>query len=190
MQVARRARHHPGRRETVEALALRSRRAAESFVPALAGLGAPIGIKKHGRHHRIDARHTAAHLARATLEGIAFQVRDLVDAIRRCAGLAERLRVDGGAASNDFLMQFQADVAGVTVQRPADIVSTGRGAAMLAGIGAGLFQTLDEVAGAPSRVSSSRGWPRTSAANICGGGRIETSEGPRVGTERASPCNL
>ncbi len=119
------------------------------FVPALAGLGAPHWDQEaRGVITGLTRGTTAAHLARATLEGIAFQVRDLLDAMAADARRpVERLRVDGGAASNDLLMQFQADVAGVTVQRPADIESTGRGAAMLAGIGAGLFQTLDEVAG-------------------------------------------
>ncbi len=116
-----------------------------TFVPALAGLGAP--------HWDPGARGTimgltrgtkAAHLARATLEGIAFEVYDLLEAMakdaRRRLG---RLRVDGGAAQNDLLMQFQADVSDVVVERPADVESTGRGAAMLAGIGAGLFSQSD-----------------------------------------------
>jgi len=115
------------------------------FVPALAGLGTP--------HWDSDARGTitgltrgttAAHLARATLEGIAFQVRDLLLAMAQDAKQPlRRLRVDGGAAANDLLMQFQADVAEVSVERPADVESTGRGAAMLAGIGVGMFSLGD-----------------------------------------------
>jgi glycerol kinase len=111
-----------------------------AFVPALAGLGAP--------HWDPDARGTitgltrgttAAHLARATLEGIAFQVWDLLDAMQVDSKRTLRsLRVDGGAAANDLLMQFQADVARVVVERPTELESTGRGAAMLAGVGAGL----------------------------------------------------
>jgi glycerol kinase len=118
------------------------------FVPALAGLGAP--------HWDQDARGiitgltrgtTAAHLARATLEGIAFEVRDLLDAMALDAKRPlRRLRVDGGASANDLLMQFQADVGDVIVERPVDVESTGRGAAMLAGIGSGLFTGLDDVA--------------------------------------------
>jgi glycerol kinase len=125
------------------------------FVPALAGLGAP--------HWDPDARGTitgltrgttAAHLARATLEGIAFQVRDLLDAMARDAGRPlRRLRVDGGAAANDLLMQFQADIADVSVERPADVESTGRGAALLAGIGAGLLSTGDVTRMAEARMS-------------------------------------
>jgi glycerol kinase len=118
------------------------------FVPALAGLGAPHWDQDaRGTITGLTRGTTAAHLARATLEGIAFQVRDLLDAMARDAGRPlRRLRVDGGAASNDLLMQFQADVADVTVERPTDVESTGRGAAMLAGIGAGLFSGLEEVA--------------------------------------------
>ena len=115
------------------------------FVPALAGMGAP--------HWDQDARGTitgitrgtiAAHLARATLEGIAFQVADLLSAMTQDAARPiARLRVDGGAAKNDLLMQFQADVLGVLVERPRDVESTGRGAAMLAAVGAGLAKPAD-----------------------------------------------
>ena len=74
-------------------------------------------------------------------------MRDLLDAMARDAKRPlARLRVDGGAAANDLLMQFQADVAGVVVERPSDIESTGRGAAMLAGFGAGIFKGFDEAA--------------------------------------------
>jgi glycerol kinase len=118
------------------------------FVPALAGLGAPHWDQDaRGTITGLTRGTTAAHLARATLEGIAFEVRDLLDAMARDAGKPlRRLRVDGGAAANDLLMQFQADVAEVSVERPTDVESTGRGAAMLAGIGAGLFPGLESVA--------------------------------------------
>jgi glycerol kinase len=79
-------------------------------------------------------------LARATLEAIALQVDDLLRAMAEDLGQpVARMRVDGGAAANDFLMQLQADVAAVSVQRPNELESTARGAAMLAGVGAGLF---------------------------------------------------
>jgi glycerol kinase len=119
-----------------------------AFVPALAGLGAPHWDQNaRGTITGLTRATTAAHLARATLEGIAFEVGDLLDAMAKDARRpVKRLRVDGGAADNDLLMQFQADVAGVIVERPADIESTGRGAAMLAGIGAGLFPRLEDVA--------------------------------------------
>jgi glycerol kinase len=111
------------------------------FVPALAGLGAPHWDQQaRGTITGLTRGSTAAHLARATLEGIAFEVRDLLDAMAKDAKRPlARLRVDGGAANNELLMQFQADVANVVAERPEDVESTGRGAAMLAGIGARLF---------------------------------------------------
>jgi glycerol kinase len=113
-----------------------------SFVPALAGLGAPYWDQgARGVITGLTRGTTAAHLARATLEGIALEVQDLLAAMTEDAGRPlARLRVDGGAAANDLLMQFQADVSGVSVERPKDIESTGRGAAMLAGVGAGLCE--------------------------------------------------
>ncbi len=125
----------------VEALA---RQVASSegvaFVPALAGLGAPYWDQDaRGTLVGLTRGTTAAHLARATLEGIAFQVWDLLDAMTKDAGRKlNALKVDGGAAKNDLLAQFQADVAGVEVVRPVEVESTGRGAAMLAGVGAEL----------------------------------------------------
>jgi len=118
------------------------------FVPALAGLGAPHWDQDaRGTITGLTRGTTAAHLARATLEGIALEVRDLLAAMALDAHRPlRRLRVDGGAAANDFLMQMQADVADVSVERPADVESTGRGAAMLAGMGAGLFASLADVA--------------------------------------------
>ncbi len=125
----------------VEALA---RKVASSegvaFVPALAGLGAPYWDQDaRGTLVGLTRGTTAAHLARATIEGIAFQVWDLLDAMTKDAGRRlNALKVDGGAAKNDLLAQFQADVAGVDVVRPVEVESTGRGAAMLAGVGAEL----------------------------------------------------
>jgi glycerol kinase len=118
------------------------------FVPALAGLGAPHWDQDaRGTITGLTRGTTAAHLARATLEGIAFEVGDLLLAMTKDAKRPlTRLRVDGGAAENDLLMQFQADVAGVDVERAADVESTGRGAAMLAGVGVGLWKDLDAVA--------------------------------------------
>jgi glycerol kinase len=118
------------------------------FVPALAGLGAPHWDQEaRGVISGLTRSTTAAHLARATLEGIAFEVCDLLDAMSRDAGRKlKRLRVDGGAAANDLLMQFQADVADIVVERPADVESTGRGAAMLAGLGAGVIRGLNDAA--------------------------------------------
>ena len=125
----------------VEALARKCESSAGVvFVPALAGLGAPYWDQAaRGSITGITRGTTAAHIARATLEGIAFEVWDLVHAMAADAGRPLNvLKIDGGASKNDLLAQFQADVASVEVVRPTEIESTGRGAAMLAGVGAGL----------------------------------------------------
>src|SRR2546425_2297736 len=89
---------------------------------------------------------TGAHLARAALEAIAFQSRDVLEAMAADAGIGVReLRVDGGAAANDFLCQFQADLMNVAVLRPSVIETTALGAAYLAGLGAGLWRSLDDL---------------------------------------------
>jgi len=112
------------------------------FVPALAGLGAPHWESEaRGAIFGLTRGTTRAHLVRATLESMAFAVRELLDAMVADAGLPMRdLRVDGGAAANDWLMQFQADVVGVPIRRPDLIESTALGAAGLAGIGAGIWR--------------------------------------------------
>jgi len=118
-------------------------------VPALSGLGAPYWDPgARGLISGLTRGTTAAHLCRATLEGIALEVNDLLVAMAEDLGHPlGRMRVDGGAAANDLLMQFQADVAAVTIERPAELESTARGAAMLAGVGAGLFRSVAEAAG-------------------------------------------
>ncbi len=119
-----------------------------TFVPALSGLGAPYWDPgARGLVYGITRGTTAAHIARATLEGIALEVEDLLQAMADDLGRPlGRVRVDGGAAANDLLMQYQADVAKVTIERPAELESTARGAAMLAGVGAGLFGSIHEAA--------------------------------------------
>ncbi len=117
------------------------------FVPALTGLGAP--------HWRADARGvvygitrgtTAAHLARATLEGIAYQNFDILRAMEADLGRPlSALKVDGGAAANDLLMQFQADLLGVQLVRPKHLETTALGAAFLAGLAVGVWADLDTV---------------------------------------------
>ena len=118
------------------------------FVPAFVGLGAPHwDMYARGAIVGLTRGTTRAHLARAALEAIAFQSRDVLEAMAADAGLAlAELRVDGGAAANDFLCQFQADVLDVAVLRPAVIETTALGAGYLAGLGAGLWLSLDEVA--------------------------------------------
>lgn len=118
-----------------------------AFVPALAGLGAPYwDPDARGTITGLTRGTTAAHLARATLEGIAFEVWDLLEAMVEDAGRGlNALKIDGGAAKNDLLAQFQADIARVDVERPVEVESTGRGAAMLAGVGLGML-SLDDAA--------------------------------------------
>jgi glycerol kinase len=120
-----------------------------TFVPALAGLGAPYwDPDARGIISGLTRGSTAAHIARATLEGIALEVGDLLRAMADDLGKPlSKMRVDGGAAANDLLIQFQTDVAETAIERPAELESTARGAAMLAGVGAGLFKTLAEAAG-------------------------------------------
>jgi len=113
------------------------------FVPALTGMGAP--------HWDPDARGTIlgltrgttrAHLVRATLEAIAFEVRDVTDTMPTAL---TSLMVDGGAAANDFLCQFQADLLGVPVERPEIVETTALGAAFMAGLGTGLWESTEEL---------------------------------------------
>jgi glycerol kinase len=117
------------------------------FVPALAGLGAPYwDPDARGLIYGLTRDTTAAHLARATLEGIAFQIVDLAQAMEADAGRPiKRLRVDGGAAKNDLLMQFEADMLGVTIDRPENVETTALGAAYLAGMAVGVFDGLDSI---------------------------------------------
>jgi len=118
------------------------------LVPAFAGLGAPHWDPyARGLLAGITRGTTAAHLARAALEAIAFQVADVLEAMEADAGirLAE-LRVDGGAAVNDLLMQLQVDFLGVPVVRPAVLETTALGAAYLAGLATGFWQDLSDVA--------------------------------------------
>ncbi|APR84026.1 Glycerol kinase [Minicystis rosea] len=120
-----------------------------TFVPALSGLGAPYwDPEARGLISGITRGSTAAHVARATLEGIALEVGDLLGAMADDLGKPlSKMRVDGGAAANDLLIQFQADVSETAIERPLELESTARGAAMLAGVGAGIFRTLAEAAG-------------------------------------------
>jgi glycerol kinase len=117
------------------------------FVPALAGLGAPHWRPEaRGLVRGIDRGTTAAHLARATLEGIAFLISDLAEAMRAEAHRPiPTFKVDGGACQNDLLMQFQADLLGVPVERPRMIETTALGAAFLAGLAVGVWKDREEI---------------------------------------------
>jgi glycerol kinase len=115
------------------------------LVPAFVGLGAPYWDPyARGTLVGITRGTSRAHLARAALEAIAYQSRDVLDTMKRESGVPiTSLRVDGGAAANDFLCQFQADILGAEVLRPSVTETTGLGAAYLAGVGAGLWKSRD-----------------------------------------------
>ncbi|MBR6731140.1 MAG: glycerol kinase GlpK [Bacteroidales bacterium] len=117
------------------------------FVPALTGMGAPYWDQyAKGGIYGISRGTTAAHIARATLEGIAFQTMDIVKAMQKDAGISlKELKVDGGAACNNLLMQFQADILGTTVIRPKVTETTALGAAYLAGLATGYWQSIDHI---------------------------------------------
>jgi glycerol kinase len=132
------------------------------FVPAFSGLFAP--------YWRADARgaivglarfHTKAHLARAALEAICFQTRDVVDAMAQDAGIRlEALKVDGGATSNELLMQLQADILGIPVIRPSVAETTSLGAAYAAGLAVGFWRDVEAL---PQNWGTGRAWePRWS----------------------------
>jgi glycerol kinase len=118
------------------------------FVPAFVGLGAPYWDPyARGTILGVTRGTSAAHLARAALEAIAYQTRDLVEAMQKDTGTPLRvLKADGGASVNNLLMQFQADVLGVEVRRPVVAETTALGAAYLAGLAVGYWQDTDELA--------------------------------------------
>jgi glycerol kinase len=117
------------------------------FVPALAGLGAPHWRPEaRGLIRGIDRGTTAAHVARAALEGIALLIFDLAEAMRSEAGKPfPSFKVDGGASTNDLLMQLQADLLDVPVERPRMIETTALGAAFLAGLATGVWKDREEI---------------------------------------------
>jgi glycerol kinase len=118
-----------------------------AFVPALVGLGAPHwDARARGAIVGLTRGTTAAHIARATLEAIAFQTRDVLDAMARDADAPmTQLKVDGGAASNNLLLQIQSDLLGIPVIRPANLETTATGAAFLAGLATGIWTDLDDI---------------------------------------------
>ena len=116
------------------------------FVPALTGLGAPYWeAKATGSIFGLTRGTKDAHISRATLEAIAFQVKDIFDAMGQTGIKLSKLRVDGGASANGLLMQFQSDLLQVPLQRPIHLDSTALGAAYLAGLGVGFWKSLDEL---------------------------------------------
>jgi len=150
------------------------------LVPAFVGLGAPYwDMYARGAIVGLTRGTTASHLARAALEAIAYQSRDVLEAMAADAPTAAReLRVDGGASANDFLCQFQADITGLPVLRPSVIETTALGAAYLAGLGAGAWRSLDALA---ARASIERTFtPAMDAAT-----RARRYDGWRRAVERA-----
>lgn len=117
-----------------------------TFVPALAGLGAPHwNPHARGLISGLDRGVTRGHIARAALEGIALQNAGILDAMVADSGVnLSGLKVDGGAAANNLLMQYQADILGVPIVRPRMLETTALGAALLAGLGVGLWSNTDE----------------------------------------------
>ncbi|MBW2607526.1 MAG: glycerol kinase GlpK, partial [Deltaproteobacteria bacterium] len=117
-------------------------------VPAFVGLGAPYwDMYARGAIFGLTRDTGREHIVKATLESLAFQTRDVLDAMQKDSGIElKKLQVDGGASANDFLMQFQADILGAGVERPEVIESTALGAAYLAGIAVGLWKK-EQIAG-------------------------------------------
>jgi len=145
------------------------------LVPAFAGLGAPHWDQyARGLIAGITRGTTSAHLARAALDGIAYQVADILHAMEADAGIKlKELRVDGGACKNNLLMQFQADLLNVPVVRPRIAETTALGAAYLAGLAVGFWKNQQEIAGqwqqdhrftpamkAPQRKQLTAGWAK------------------------------
>jgi glycerol kinase len=150
------------------------------FVPAFVGLGAPYwDMYARGAVVGLTRGTTGAHLARAALEAIAYQSRDVLEAMAADAALVVReLRVDGGAAANDVLCQFQADILNLPVARPVVIETTALGAAYLAGLGAGVWRS-------PAIVAERAAIERTFTPAMDEATRAERYAGWRRAVERA-----
>lgn len=116
-------------------------------VPAFTGLGAPYwDSEARGAMFGLSRGSTKAHISRATLEAVAYQTKDVLDAMQLDADIKiDRLRVDGGASANNFLMQFQSDILQTNVERPEILESTALGAAYLAGLATGFFESQEQL---------------------------------------------
>jgi len=118
------------------------------FVPAFVGLGAPYWKPEaRGMITGLTRGTNRCHIVRATLEAMCYQTYDVLRAMEEDAGAIGSIKADGGAASNDFLMEFQADILGHSVIRPYNVESTATGAAYLAGLGCGLWGSMEELVG-------------------------------------------
>lgn len=118
------------------------------MVPAFVGLGSPYWDSEvKGAVFGLTRGTTKEHFIRATLEALAYQTKDVLEAMESDSGIpVHALRVDGGAAANDFLMQFQSDILGIPVERPTVNETTALGAAYLAGLAVGYWTNADELA--------------------------------------------
>ena len=119
-----------------------------TVVPAFTGLGAPHwDMNARGAIVGLTRGVNRKHIIRATLESLAYQTRDVIDAMADSGATIKELRVDGGAAANNFLMQFQTDMLGVPVNRPTVLETTASGAAFLAGLGVGFWDSPEALRG-------------------------------------------
>ena len=116
-------------------------------VPAFTGIGAPYwDMYARGGILGITRGTKREHIVRATLESLAYQSRDIIEAMMEDSDIKlPRLRVDGGASQNDFLMQFQADILGVEVDRPQTVETTALGVAYMAGLATGYWESMEEI---------------------------------------------
>jgi glycerol kinase len=117
------------------------------FVPAFVGLGAPYwDAYARGSITGLTRATTKAHIVRATLEAMAYQTADVLSVMEQEVGTeVQALKVDGGASANGFLLQFQSDISGMRIVRPACIETTALGAACLAGLAVGIYESTDHI---------------------------------------------
>ena len=150
-----------------------------------------VGPLRPGHHHRPHPGTGAAQIARAVVEAMAFQVRDVVDAMTAAGGTVSALRVDGGASVMDLLLQLQADQVRVPVERPGTAETTALGAAFLAGLAEGVWGSLDELSSLWDLEPPSAAAASAAAAGSAHAGWLRAVESPGLGrpsgrTERAS----
>jgi glycerol kinase len=136
------------------------------FVPAFVGLGSPYwGPDARGAIYGLTGVATSAHVVRAAVDSMVFQAQDVLDVMREETGLQiAEIRVDGGAAANDRLMQLQADLAGATISRTQSVESTGLGAAFLAGLAVDFWRDEAEIAALRSETARLQPSPRATIA--------------------------
>ena len=115
-------------------------------VPAFVGLGTPYwDPAARGSIFGLTRGASRAHIVRACLEAICYQTADVIDAMARDSSSLNTVKVDGGASSNDFIMEFQADILGCSIIRPENVESTATGAAFLAGLGCGIWDSYEDI---------------------------------------------